>query len=119
MMDGLPVDMAEEDISNELRDFYYVEGLEEVRVIRDRQTKKSRQLGFLRFRNLDFARDFMDRNFPSLYLHGPNASNKDKGTKVRIAYSREREDRTRARAEGDWTCKMVRWLDRGISGKLT
>jgi hypothetical protein len=88
-------------------------------VIRDRQTKKSRQLGFLRFRNLDFARDFMDRNFPSLYLHGPNASNKDKGTKVRIAYSREREDRTRARAEGDWTCKMVRWLDRGISGKLT
>jgi hypothetical protein len=82
-------------------------------------TEKSRQLGFLRFRNLDFARDFMDRNFPSLYLHGPNASNKDKGTKVRIAYSREREDRTRARAEGDWTCKMVRWLGRGISGKLT
>ncbi|KAG2024685.1 hypothetical protein GB937_003382 [Aspergillus fischeri] len=93
-------------ISNELRDFYYVEGLEEVRVIRDRQTKKSRQLGFLRFRNLDFARDFMDRNFPSIYLHGPNAGNNDKGTKVRIAYSREREDRTRARAEGDWTCKM-------------
>ncbi|KAF4175888.1 hypothetical protein CNMCM8694_002812 [Aspergillus lentulus] len=93
-------------ISNELRDFYYVEGLEEVRVIRDRQTKKSRQLGFLRFRNLDFARDFMDRNFPSIYLHGPNAGNNDKGTKVRVAYSREREDRTRARAESDWTCKM-------------
>ncbi|KAH2518227.1 hypothetical protein KXW70_002866 [Aspergillus fumigatus] len=93
-------------ISNELRDFYYVEGLEEVRVIRDRQTKKSRQLGFLRFRNLDFARDFMDRNFPSIYLHGPNAGNNDKGTKVRVAYSREREDRTRARAEGDWTCKL-------------
>jgi hypothetical protein len=27
-----------EQISNELKDFYYVEGLEEVRVIRDRQT---------------------------------------------------------------------------------
>lgn len=61
----------------------------------------------------------MDRNFPSIYLHGPNAGNNDKGTKVRVAYSREREDRTRARAESDWTCKMVSWLDRGISGKLT
>ncbi|KAL2850704.1 rna-binding protein [Aspergillus pseudoustus] len=105
MMDGLPVDMTEEDISNELKDFYNIEGLEEVRVIRDRQTKLSRQLGFLRFRTLGFSRSFIERNFPSIYLCGPSAQD-DQGTKVRIAYSREREDRAKARAEGDWTCKM-------------
>ncbi|KAL2867007.1 uncharacterized protein BJX67DRAFT_381334 [Aspergillus lucknowensis] len=92
-------------ISKELKDFYDIEGLEEVRVIRDRQTKMSRQLGFLRFRNLSLSRSFIERNFPSIYLCGPSAQD-DRGTKVRIAYSREREDRARARAEGDWTCKM-------------
>ncbi|PLB34888.1 putative G-patch domain protein [Aspergillus candidus] len=105
MMDGLPVDMAEEDISNELKDGYHIEGLEDVRVIRDRQTKLSRQLGFLRFRNLDCSRDFVERNFPTVLFYGPNAGPNDRGTKVRIAYSREREDRARARAEGDWTCR--------------
>ncbi|KAE8355146.1 hypothetical protein BDV28DRAFT_129586 [Aspergillus coremiiformis] len=105
MMDGLPVDMAEEDITNELRDGYHIEGLEEVRVIRDRQTKISRQLGFLRFQDLNYSRAFVERNFPSVYFYGPSAGRDDRGTKVRIAYSREREDRARARAEGDWTCK--------------
>ncbi|KAL2807688.1 hypothetical protein BJX63DRAFT_411528 [Aspergillus granulosus] len=105
MMDGLPVDMTEEDISKELKDFYNIEGLEEVRVIRDRQTKLSRQLGFLRFRTLGSSRSFVERNFPSIYLCGPSAQD-DRGTKVRIAYSREREERAKARAEGDWTCKM-------------
>ncbi|KAE8390914.1 hypothetical protein BDV23DRAFT_154111 [Aspergillus alliaceus] len=94
-----------EQITNELRDGYHIEGLEEVRVIRDRQTKISRQLGFLRFRDLNFSRAFVERNFPSIYLYGPSAGRDDRGTKVRIAYSREREDRARARAEGDWTCK--------------
>lgn len=67
----------------------------------------SRQLGFLRFRDLNQSRAFVERNFPNIYLHGPNPHN-DRGTKVRIAYSREREDRARARAEADWTCMMVR-----------
>ncbi|PWY68519.1 hypothetical protein BO94DRAFT_560923 [Aspergillus sclerotioniger CBS 115572] len=106
MMDGLPVDMVEEDITNELKEFYHVEGLDDVRVIRDRQTKLSRQLGFLRFRNLNLSRAFVERNFPAIYLHGSSAQN-DRGTKVRIAYSREREDRARARAEADWNCVMV------------
>ncbi|CEL08085.1 Putative Rna-binding protein [Aspergillus calidoustus] len=105
MMDGLPVDMTEEDISKELKDFYNIEGLEEVRVIRDRQTKLSRQLGFLRFKTLGSSRSFVERNFPSIYLCGPNAQD-DRGSKVRIAYSREREDRARARAEADWTCQL-------------
>ncbi|OJJ99950.1 hypothetical protein ASPACDRAFT_78874 [Aspergillus aculeatus ATCC 16872] len=105
MMDGLPVDMVEEDITDELKEFYNVDGLDDVRVIRDRQTKVSRQLGFLRFRDLNQSRAFVERNFPNIYLHGPNPHN-DRGTKVRIAYSREREDRARARAEADWTCMM-------------
>ncbi|KAE8342866.1 hypothetical protein BDV24DRAFT_162041 [Aspergillus arachidicola] len=92
-------------ITNELKDGYHIEGLEEVRVIRDRQTKISRQLGFLRFRDLNYSRAFVERNFPSIYFYGPSAGPDDRGTKVRIAYSREREDRARARAEGDWTCK--------------
>ena len=66
----------------------------------------SRQLGFLRFQNLDFSRDFMERNFPTIYLYGPTAD--DHGAKVRIAFSREREDRNRVRAEGEWTCANVR-----------
>ncbi|KAL6237021.1 hypothetical protein BDW75DRAFT_93612 [Aspergillus navahoensis] len=105
MMDGLPVDMMEEDISKELKEFYHIEGLEEVRVIRDRQTKISRQLGFLRFRSLNHSRAFVVQNFPVIFLCGPSAQD-DRGTKVRIAYSREKEDRAKARAEGDWTCKM-------------
>lgn len=67
----------------------------------------SRQLGFLRFQDLNYSRAFMDQNFPTIYLYGPSAGPNDRGTKVRIAFSREREDRVRARAEGDWTCKMV------------
>ncbi|KAL3470981.1 hypothetical protein BJX99DRAFT_35294 [Aspergillus californicus] len=93
-----------EQISNELKEFYHIEGLEEVRVIRDRQTKMPRGLGFLRFRSLNLSRSFVEHNFPTIYLCGPSAQ--DDGTKVRIAFSREREDRTKTRAEGDWTCKM-------------
>ncbi|KAI9374059.1 hypothetical protein BJX61DRAFT_541107 [Aspergillus egyptiacus] len=94
-----------EQISRELQEFYQIEGVEEVRVIRDRQTKMSRGLGFLRFRNLTSSRSFVERNFPYIYLCGPSAQD-DRGTKVRIAYSREREERVKARAEGDWNCKM-------------
>lgn len=67
----------------------------------------SRQLGFLRFRAIEDSREFLERNHPYIYLYGPNAVEGDRSTKVRIAYSREREDRTRAKAEGDWTCRMV------------
>lgn len=69
-------------------------------------TEVSRQIGFLRFPSLDASRDFMDRNAPYIYFRGPNAGEDDRGTKVRIAYSREREDR-RSRPEGEWTCRMV------------
>ncbi|WEW60280.1 hypothetical protein PRK78_005765 [Emydomyces testavorans] len=107
--------------------YYNVENLEDIRVIRDRQTSESlpvatppemylltspkeisRQLGFLRFQSLDASRDFLERNFPTIYLYGNGASNTDnRGVKVRIAYSREREDRNRVRAEGEWMCNIV------------
>ena len=71
-------------------------------------TEISRQLGFLRFRTLDDSREFLERNFPAIYLYGKNPSDADdNGVKVRIAYSREREDRNRVRAEGEWTCTIV------------
>lgn len=73
-----------------------------------RLTEISRQLGFLRFHTLDDSRDFLEQNFPAIYLYGKNPSDADdRGVKVRIAYSREREDRNRVRAEGEWTCAIV------------
>ncbi|KAJ5780397.1 hypothetical protein N7457_005557 [Penicillium paradoxum] len=105
MMEGLPVDMTEEHISVELNTAYHIDGLEDIRVIRDRQTKLSRKLGFLRFPTIDASRAFVERNHPFIYLYGPSAGNTDRGTKVRIAYSREREDRARAKGAGDWNCR--------------
>lgn len=73
---------------------------------RHRVAEVSRGLGFLRFHSINESRDFLERNNPYIYLYGPTASENDRATKVRIAFSREREDRARARAEGDWTCRM-------------
>ncbi|KAF7717040.1 Uncharacterized protein PECH_003142 [Penicillium ucsense] len=98
--------MTEDDIGAELENAYQISGLEEIRVIRDRQTKLSRQLGFLRFTSIDDARAFLEQNHPYIYLYGPSAGENDRSTKVRIAYSREREDRTRVKTEADWTCRM-------------
>jgi hypothetical protein len=109
-------------ISNELVDYYHVQGLEDVRVIRDRQTSTSRtvkvtqdstltrvevsrQIGFLRFHTLNDSREFIDQNAPTLYLYGRKKGS-DSAAKVRISYTRERDER-RARPEGEWTCRNV------------
>ena len=44
-----------------------------------------------------------------IYLYGNVAADSDKqAAKVRIAFSRERDDRNRGeKSEGDWTCKIV------------
>ncbi|KAI2786498.1 hypothetical protein POX_g08884 [Penicillium oxalicum] len=93
-------------IGAELHNAYQISGLEEIRVIRDRQTRLSRQLGFLRFASIDDSRAFLEQNHPFIYLYGPSAGENDRSTKVRIAYSREREDRNRVKTEADWTCRM-------------
>ncbi|KAJ5555020.1 hypothetical protein N7461_003490 [Penicillium sp. DV-2018c] len=99
------MDMTEQDISAELENAYHIDGLEDIRVIRDRQTKLSRQLGFLRFSTIEASRAFVERNMPYIYLYGPSAGAHDRSTKVRIAYSREREDRARPKGTGDWNCR--------------
>lgn len=66
-----------------------------------RPTEVSRRLGFLRFHTIDASREFVERNYPYIFFYGPT---NDRSTKVRIAYSREREDRPRA---SDWNCRKV------------
>ncbi|EXJ64385.1 hypothetical protein A1O7_00721 [Cladophialophora yegresii CBS 114405] len=90
-------------ISSELKQYYKVEGLDDVRVIRDRQTKQSRQFGFLRFSTLAEAEEFMDRNYPTLYLYGDDNKSKGDASKVRIAFGRERKDQVRS-DDADWIC---------------
>ena len=51
----------------------------------------------------------MERNYPLIYLYGNGSSDGDQqAAKVRIAFSRERDDRGRSeKADGEWTCKIV------------
>lgn len=69
----------------------------------------SRQFGFLRFATLQNSRAFVERSYPMIYLYGSNSADDDgEGAKVRIAFSRERDERDRSeRVEGEWTCKIV------------
>lgn len=69
-------------------------------------TELSRQLGFLRFPTIEQSREFVQKNHSGIHFYGPSAGPNDRSTKVRIAYSREREDRGRPKGE-DWTCRMV------------
>lgn len=77
-------------------------------------TEASRQFGFLRFATLQNSRAFVERNYPMIYLYGSTAAGDDgEAAKVRIAFSRERDDRDRLeKAEGEWTCKIVRIMKR-------
>ena len=113
-------------ITSELEQYYHVEGLEDVRVIRDRQTsqsqasytffkappanvkdiEQSRGFGFLRFSALQEAEDFMERNFPTLYLYGDSSKSDRDASKVRIAFGRERKDLSRG-DDADWICANV------------
>lgn len=57
------------------------------------------------------TKDFLKSNYPSIYLYGKESADNDNGpakVKVRIAFSRERDDRPRGDKEGEWTCKIVR-----------
>ena len=117
-------------ISKELKQYHHVERLDDVRVIKDRQTSMhtqykdfifvfgkvtdpcsevSRGFGFLRFPTLEEAKAFLERNYPMIYLYGRSSTDiDDEAAKVRIAFSRERDDRGRGeKADGEWTCKIV------------
>ncbi|KAK5035369.1 hypothetical protein LTS07_002806 [Exophiala sideris] len=91
------------EITSELKQYYHVQHLDDVRVIRDRQTKQSRQFGFLRFATLQEAEDFMDHNYPVLYLYGDSNKSNGDASKVRITFGRERKEPIRAE-DADWIC---------------
>ena len=76
----------------------------------NKQTEVSRGFGFLRFPDLEKSKAFVERNYPMIYLYyNTSTENDDQAAQVRIAFSRERDDRSRAeKAEGEWTCKIVR-----------
>ncbi|OAP57490.1 hypothetical protein AYL99_08228 [Fonsecaea erecta] len=103
MVDGLAPHLTENDISSELKQYYHAEGLEDTRVIRDKQTKQSRRFGFIRFGTLQEAEAFMDRNYPVLYLYGDSDKSNGGSSKVRITFSRERKD-PRRNDDPDWIC---------------
>ena len=82
----------------------------------------SRGFGFLRFSSLEKAKKFMERNYPMIYLYGNGSSDGDEqaAAQVRIAFSRERDDRGRSeKADGEWTCKIVCCLQSIHNGRST
>ncbi|KAI9662113.1 MAG: hypothetical protein M1831_002809 [Alyxoria varia] len=117
-------------ITAELKHYHKVGNLEDVRVIRDKKTGNSlsfesainfgyasagakssletghsRQFGFLRFASVEEATAFMDQNFPMIYLYGSTSGEKDaQAAKVRIAFSKERENREKP--DDGWTCPI-------------
>ena len=63
----------------------------------------------MRFPSLEKATAFVECNHPTIYLYGNGSSDGDeKAAKVKIAFSRERDERGRGdKADGEWTCKLV------------
>ena len=58
---------------------------------------------------MEASKVFVERNYPTIHLYGKGSSNNDEqAAKLRIAYSREREDRGRPdKPDGEWACKLV------------
>ncbi|KHJ34925.1 putative rna-binding protein [Erysiphe necator] len=110
ILEGLPFDFTQEDIFNELQNDKKVEGLEEVRVIKDKRTGQPRGFAFAQFVGISEARRFLQDFHPSIFLHGPPDKKhaiSARPAKVRIAYSRERDDREKAgKGEDDWKCDV-------------
>ncbi|KAL8842059.1 MAG: hypothetical protein Q9170_000662 [Blastenia crenularia] len=90
-------------VTEQMKQGYKVDQLDDVRIIRDRQTKVSRGFGFLRFPSIEVSKMFLERNHPTIYLYGKESTDNDnQAAKVRIAFSRERYDIPRGDKEGEW-----------------
>jgi hypothetical protein len=114
-------------IFNELVHRLRVDGIEEVRLIKDKRTGsesrsrctafteiylgQSRQFAFAQFVSIPKARAFLDEYSPTISLDGaydPSKAMPSDSTKVRIAYSRDKDDRDRpGKGEDDWNCEVV------------
>jgi RNA-binding protein 5/10 len=127
-------------ILNELQHSLRLESLEEVRLIKDKRTGmesplanplasliqsfptgQSRGFAFAQFADIAHARRFLDRYYPSITLHGtydPTNAAPAEPTKVRIAYSRERDDKEKiGKSDDDWKCDVV-WHSMLVSRAL-
>ncbi|KAB8298942.1 hypothetical protein EYC80_001093 [Monilinia laxa] len=105
IFEGLPLEMTQEDISNELQNSLKVEGVEEIRLIKDKKTGISRGFAFAQFYTLPQAKRFLEECYPSVPFYGPSQASEP--TKVRIAYSREKTDPERtSKHEDDWKCDV-------------
>ena len=91
-------------------DEYEIPTVVYMRKLADSILEASRGFGFIRFPSLEDSKAFVERNYPMIYLYGNGSTDNDnQAAKVRIAYSRERDDRSRGeKADGEWTCKIVR-----------
>lgn len=78
-------------------------------LLTDRVSEVSRGFGFLRFPDLEKSKAFVESNYPMIYLYGNGSTDSDdQAAKIRIAFSRERDDRNRGeKADGEWICKIV------------
>lgn len=71
-------------------------------------TGESRQFGFVRFPSVNASHKFLERNYPAVYFPVDQSSDSEnQEVKVRVAYSRERNDRDRRPPDSDWTCIQV------------
>ncbi|KAH8803290.1 hypothetical protein F5884DRAFT_805025 [Xylogone sp. PMI_703] len=115
ILEGLPVHFTQEDILNELKDSLHVDGIEEIRLIKDKKTGLSRQFAFAQFSTIGEATRFLDRFHPKVGLYGPSHSDQDSSRApayVRITFSREREEREPAgRNEDDWMCDVCNFAN--------
>ncbi|KAK2629714.1 hypothetical protein QTJ16_000534 [Diplocarpon rosae] len=101
---------ADLQILNELQHNLRLEGLEEVRLIKDKRTGQSKGFAFAQFAGIPDARGFLERYYPTVPLYGgldPSQSTNIEPTRVRISYGRERDDREKAgKGEDDWKCDV-------------
>ncbi|KAK0112262.1 hypothetical protein ONS96_001511 [Cadophora gregata f. sp. sojae] len=102
--------LSDLQILKELQHTLRLDGLEEVRLIKDKRTGQSKGFAFAQFAGIPEARHFLDRFYPAVPLYGvydPTQSGTSEPTNVRIAFGRERDDREKAgRGEDDWKCDV-------------
>lgn len=63
------------------------------------------------------ARRFLDKYYPYIYLHGaydPTRPSDTEDIKLRIAFSRDKDDRDKpGKSDDDWKCEVV-WFENGF-----